>query len=143
MREQSIKNCTNPKNIFNSTHQEACLIAGQLRKTGLKNLLYWIPPIEVESVILLPTDGKANEKDNFEIGMFTENGALYEVPMNHYLSVKISGRKFLVNAGYIGRHFFISQRAAYRELKRLMQHAINNPPQAEEECEECSTNSSS
>lgn len=133
MKESAIKNCTNPKNIFNSTNQEACLIARRLRGFGWKNIRYWFKPIDIMNVILLPVDGKVNEEEVFETSMFMEDGILFETPMNHYLTARSGEKTFLINAGYIGRHFFISEKAAFRELKRLIDHALNNElPKLEE-----------
>lgn len=124
MREITIKNCVNPKPAFNSTNLEASIIADRISGRGWKNLLYRFQPIEVNSIILLPATPETEvEKDAFDAAMFKPGGLLAETPMNHFLTVTQGDKHCMINAGYLARFFYFSNKAAYTELKRLLQFA--------------------
>ena len=127
MKQSTIDRFINPKSIFNSTNQEANIIGNRIDGVGIKNILYWFKPIEVLNIVLLPIDGKSVENESLRGEDFEETGALYDVPMNHYLTIRRGNKAFYINAAFVGKHFMISERAGYRKLKQLITHALNNP----------------
>lgn len=143
MIQSTVTNCINERPNFNCTNLEACIVADRISGFGLKNILYRFKPVTVMSVLLLPKDGAPDiEPDCYGPEMFKREGMLFDLPMNHYFTIVQGKIKCLVNAGYLARHFYISEYAGYRELKRLLKHAEALPSNTNIAAETgpCSTN---
>lgn len=122
MTQKTIDDCINARPEFNCTNMEACVVADRISGWGMKNFKYKFMPVEVVSILLLPKDNQTEiEKDCFDSMMFKPNGMLFNTPMNHYFNIVTkAGHTCLINAGYLARHFYVGEKFAYRELKRLI-----------------------
>ncbi len=129
MTSATIRNHTNSRPLYNSTHVHTWILGKHIEKWSWYNVRYMFRPPILESVAIVPNEYSADD-DQFSHEMFHPNGLFATTPLNHYLRLRIHGTTstFLVNAGYLISRFLLGQHIGFLTLKEVLQVAKENSP---------------
>ena len=124
MTSATIRNHTNPKQLYNCAHVHAWSLGKYIEQWSWYNIRYLFRPPILESVAIVPNEYNPDD-DQFSHEMFHPGGVFATTPLNHYLRLRLHGNKntFLVNAGYLINRFLLSQRLGYLTLREVLQVA--------------------